>query len=87
MLLALLFLLGVVWCYYRSDVRYREWSDEHWCGFSAGMALMVLLGCRWHKLYYSKFAGKDIFAYRIVSVEKFYCEDALNWVQLLVDLV
>jgi hypothetical protein len=84
--LAIGFVGGVVGCYYLKDVRFQEWKEAHPHNFRVSIVLTCLLGCRFYKLYYSKWGGRTFFSYRIVSVEKFYYEDVLTWVSFLPDL-
>jgi hypothetical protein len=85
-ILAISFVAGVVGCYYLKDVRFHEWKESHPNGFKCSVVLGCLLGCRFYKLYYSKWGGKTLFGYRIVSVEKFYYEDVIVWVSAVADL-
>ena len=48
--------------------------------------MSIIFGPRFYKLYYSKFLGKEIFSYRIISVEKFYYEDIVTWISFVFDI-
>jgi hypothetical protein len=42
---------------YLKDVRYHEWKDKHFWNFVSLIFLILLLGPKSHKLYYSKLFG------------------------------
>jgi hypothetical protein len=89
--LKLLLLNAVFFCVilaaYLKDIRYAEWWASNRCNSAVLSILIGVFGCRMHKLYYSKLFGREIFSFRVVSVEKFYAEDVLNWAAFLIDLL
>jgi hypothetical protein len=72
LVLNVLYVIIVIGLYYLKDIRFREWKDQYQNNFKLSVGLTIVFGCRFYKLYYSKFLGKGIFSYRIISVEKFY---------------
>jgi hypothetical protein len=50
------------------------------------MTLVVVFGPRAHKLFYSKLLSLPCFCYRVLSVDKFYREDVVNWLLVAADI-
>lgn len=84
--LSLAFLIVVVGNHYLQDPRYFDWKQQNRISFYLMVVLNVLFGPRMHKLFYSKLWGLPALSFRIVSVEKFYQEDVINWLLILTDL-
>jgi hypothetical protein len=68
LILNALYIIVVLGCYYLKDARFREWKEKHDNGFKCSVALTFFFGIRFFKLYYSKWMGKGLFSYRVVSV-------------------
>lgn len=51
------------------------------------IGMVIFGGPRLHKLCYSKVFGMDRFAFRVVSVEKFYTEDIITYFSAIGDLL
>jgi len=63
-----LFFLRVIVKEYLNDARYKEWFYQNKVNSVIMIILTIVFGPRINKLYYSKLFGKNIFAYRVVSV-------------------
>ena len=67
-ILTLVFLVRVVWSCYLDDIRYQEWRQGNPAAFISMVLVALVVGPRWHKLYYSKLWERAGLSYRIVSV-------------------